>query len=40
MLYAFGQEFNVLHRRCDKLLVAVNEAGIEKLAAIKPQAKA
>lgn len=39
-LYAFCLQFNVPHRRCGKLLVAVNEAEIEKLAAIKAQAKA
>ena len=40
MLYAFCQEFGVPHKRCGKLLVAVNEAEVGKLAAIKAQAEA
>jgi hypothetical protein len=38
MLYAFCQEFGVPHRRCGKLLVAMNAGEIDKLAALKAQA--
>src|SRR6202046_1890528 len=40
MLYAFCQEFGVAHRRCGKLLVAVNAGEVDKLAALKAQAEA
>ena len=40
MLYAFCQEFGVPHRRCGKLLVAVNAGEVDKLAALKTQAEA
>ena len=40
MLYAFAQEFGVSHKRCGKLLVAVNEGEVGKLAALKAQAEA
>ena len=40
MLYAFCREFGVPHRRCGKLLVAVNEGEVDKLAALKAQADA
>ncbi|MGH6799397.1 MAG: NAD(P)/FAD-dependent oxidoreductase, partial [Roseiarcus sp.] len=40
MLYAFCREFGVPHRRCGKLLVAVNEGEVGKLAALKAQADA
>ena len=40
MLYAFCQEFGVPHKRCGKLLVAVNAAEVDKLAALKAQADA
>jgi len=40
MLYAFCQEFGVPHKRCGKLLVAVNEGEVGKLAALKAQADA
>jgi L-2-hydroxyglutarate oxidase LhgO len=40
MLYAFCREFGVPHRRCGKLLVAVNAEEIDKLAALKAQAEA
>jgi L-2-hydroxyglutarate oxidase LhgO len=40
MLYAFCQEFGVPHKRCGKLLVAVNAGEIDKLAALKAQAEA
>ena len=40
MLYAFCREFGVPHRRCGKLLVAVNAAEVDKLAALKAQAEA
>ena len=40
MLYAFCQEFGVPHKRCGKLLVAVNAGEIDKLAALKAQADA
>jgi L-2-hydroxyglutarate oxidase LhgO len=40
MLYAFCQEFGVPHKRCGKLLVAVNAGEVDKLTAIKAQAEA
>jgi L-2-hydroxyglutarate oxidase LhgO len=40
MLYAFCQEFGVAHKRCGKLLVAVNAGEVDKLAALKAQAEA
>ena len=40
MLYAFCQDFGVPHKRCGKLLVAVNAGEIDKLAALKAQADA
>jgi L-2-hydroxyglutarate oxidase LhgO len=40
MLYAFCQEFGVPHKRCGKLLVAVNEGEVGKLTALKAQAEA
>jgi L-2-hydroxyglutarate oxidase LhgO len=40
MLYEFCQEYHVPHRQCGKLLVAVSEAEIDKLSAIKAQAEA
>jgi L-2-hydroxyglutarate oxidase LhgO len=40
MLYAFADDFGVPHKRCGKLLVAVNEAEVGKLAALKAQAEA
>ena len=40
MLYAFADEFGVPHKRCGKLLVAVNESEVGKLAALKAQADA
>jgi L-2-hydroxyglutarate oxidase LhgO len=40
MLYAFAQEFGVPHKRCGKLLVAVNEGEVDKLSALKAQAEA
>ena len=40
MLYAFCQEFGVPHKRCGKLLVAVNAGEVDKLAALKRQADA
>jgi L-2-hydroxyglutarate oxidase LhgO len=40
MLYAFCSEFGVPHRRCGKLLVAVNAGEVDKLAALKAQAEA
>jgi L-2-hydroxyglutarate oxidase LhgO len=40
MLYDFCRDFGVPHKRCGKLLVAVNAAEIEKLAALKAQAEA
>jgi L-2-hydroxyglutarate oxidase LhgO len=40
MLYAFCQEFGVPHKRCGKLLVAVNAGEIGKLAALMAQAEA
>jgi FAD dependent oxidoreductase len=40
MLYAFAREFGVPHKRCGKLLVAVNEGEVGKLAALKAQAEA
>ena len=39
-LYAFCQAFGVPHKRCGKLLVAVNAGEIDKLAALKAQADA
>ena len=39
MLYAFAREFGVPHKRCGKLLVAVNEGEVGKLAALKAQAE-
>ena len=38
-LYTFANEFRVPHKRCGKLLVAVNESEVEKLAALKAQAE-
>ena len=40
MLYAFCREFGVPHKQCGKLLVAVNEGEVDKLAALKAQADA
>jgi L-2-hydroxyglutarate oxidase LhgO len=40
MLYAFCQEFGVPHKRCGKLLVAVNAGEVDKLTAIRAQAEA
>src|SRR5271167_1320010 len=40
MLYAFCREFGVPHKRCGKLLVAVNAGEVAKLTAIKAQAEA
>jgi L-2-hydroxyglutarate oxidase LhgO len=40
MLYAFCREFVVPHKRCGKLLVAVNAGEVDKLAALKAQADA
>jgi L-2-hydroxyglutarate oxidase LhgO len=40
MLYEFCQEYHVPHRPIGKLLVAVSEAEIDKLSAIKAQAEA
>jgi FAD dependent oxidoreductase len=40
MLYAFCHEFGVPHKRCGKLLVAVNMGEVDKLAALKAQAEA
>jgi L-2-hydroxyglutarate oxidase LhgO len=40
MLYAFCQEFGVPHKRCGKLLVAVNAGEVDKLTALKTQAEA
>jgi L-2-hydroxyglutarate oxidase LhgO len=40
MLYEFCRDFGVPHKRCGKLLVAVNAPEIEKLTAIKAQAEA
>ena len=40
MLYAFCQEFGVPHKRCGKLLVAVNAGEVDKLSALKAQAEA
>ena len=39
-LYAFCQAFGVPHKRCGKLLVAVNAGEVDKLAALKAQADA
>jgi L-2-hydroxyglutarate oxidase LhgO len=40
MLYAFCKEFGVAHKRCGKLLVAVNAGEVDKLAVLKAQAEA
>ena len=40
MLYAFCQEFGVPHKRCGKLVVAVDAQEVDKLAALKVQAEA
>jgi L-2-hydroxyglutarate oxidase LhgO len=40
MLYDFCRDYGVPHERCGKLLVAVDEAEIDKLRAIKAQAEA
>ena len=40
MLYAFCEEFGVPHKRCGKLLVAVNEGEVDKLVALEAQADA
>jgi L-2-hydroxyglutarate oxidase LhgO len=40
MLYTFCQEFGVPHKRCGKLLVAVNPGEVDKLTALKAQAEA
>lgn len=40
LLYAFCNEFHVPYRRCGKMLVAVSDAEIVKLEAIKAQADA
>jgi L-2-hydroxyglutarate oxidase LhgO len=40
MLYAFCREFGVPHKRCGKLLVAVNAGEVDQLTAIKAQAEA
>ncbi len=40
LLYAFCQEFGVPHKRCGKLLVAVNAGEVDQLTAIKAQAEA
>ena len=40
MLYAFCEEFGVPHKRCGKLLVAVNGEEVDKLAELKAQADA
>ena len=40
MLYASCREFGVPHKRCGKLLVAVNAGEVDKLAALKAQAEA
>src|SRR6185437_15943190 len=40
MLYAFAREFGVPHKRCGKLLVAVNEGEVGKLTALNAQAEA
>jgi L-2-hydroxyglutarate oxidase LhgO len=40
MLYEFCQEYQVPHRPIGKLLVALSEAEIDKLSAIKAQAEA
>ena len=40
MLYEFCRNYRVPHRRCGKLLVAVSEAEVDKLSAIKAQAEA
>ena len=40
MLYDFCRDYGVPHRRCGKLIVAAEEAEIDKLAALEAQAKA
>jgi L-2-hydroxyglutarate oxidase LhgO len=40
MLYEFCRSYHVPHRRCGKLLVAMSEAEVDKLSAIKVQAGA
>jgi L-2-hydroxyglutarate oxidase LhgO len=40
MLYAFCREFGVPHKRCGKLLVAVNAGEVDQLTALKAQAEA
>ena len=40
MLYAFCRAFGVPHRRCGKLLVAVNAEEVDRLFALKAQAEA
>ena len=40
MLYAFCRDYGVPHRRCGKLIVAVDEAETAGLAALEAQAKA
>ena len=40
MLYAFCREFGVPHKRCGKLLVAVNAGEVDKLSTLKAQAEA
>ncbi len=39
MLYEFCRNYHVPHRRCGKLLVAVSEAEVDTLSAIKAQAE-
>jgi L-2-hydroxyglutarate oxidase LhgO len=39
MLYEFCRNYHVPHRRCGKLLVAVSEAQVDTLSAIKAQAE-
>jgi len=40
MLYAYAQKRGVPHRRCGKLIVATDEAEVQKLAAIRDRAAA
>jgi L-2-hydroxyglutarate oxidase LhgO len=40
MLYAFCEAYGVPHKRCGKLLVAVNAGEVDKLSALKAQAEA
>jgi L-2-hydroxyglutarate oxidase LhgO len=40
MLYEFCRNYHVPHRRCGKLLVAMSEAEVDTLSAIKAQAEA